>query len=219
MQAHPEVTVGFSDHYIIDGDGQINWEETKYFEVLFHRNEISEGIHRPFYRIALDFDAILPVSIAVYRRAIFVDATFPLEIESVYDRWFAYLACREGAGVYYIPEKLASYRCHLGADRVAINNQIEKSLWFSLGMTHYYSQLLADKKVSEVWPTLRNRVNISQTNAGILQLEEGNIHEARRNLKEALCHRKALRSYAALCLSYLPKPLIPPLVRFARRAV
>ena len=68
LEAHPEASLAFSDHYIVDLSDRIDEIATETNCVLFKRAGLAPGIHQPFKKLAL-VDLSVPISMAsVFRR-------------------------------------------------------------------------------------------------------------------------------------------------------
>lgn len=111
LEHDPGVDVAFSDHWIMDANGQVRLEDSEECNRRF-RGGLRPGLHRPFTALALRQQAILPTA-ALFRRER-VMATGALDIDthllSAY-YLFGRLAIA-GGGAYYVSGRLAYYRAH-----------------------------------------------------------------------------------------------------------
>jgi hypothetical protein len=124
----------------------------------------------------------------------------PEEIGSIYDIWLAYLACRDGGGAHYEPERLTRYRLHAGA--------ITSSTRYDRRFVFCYDRFLADERLRGLEGPLRREAARFRTGLGIALLAEGDRPGARRQLGRAVADGRDVRALASLGLSVLPgRPL------------
>jgi glycosyltransferase involved in cell wall biosynthesis len=197
LEAHPDVTVAFADHSIMRPDGRVDEPTSERNTRLWGRAGLREGVHRPFYRLAI-IDRAISITTTVYRRSAFNWSDFPPEVGPLYDFWLAYNACREGLGAYYVPERLTRYRVH--------PEQLSQRSPFLQAKAYCYQAFLADERLAPIRADIKRaqaRVDIS---LGLSLLEEGRRGEARRRLLAALPRAPGLRGLGGLVFSLLPNP-------------
>jgi glycosyltransferase involved in cell wall biosynthesis len=197
LEAHPDVTVAFADHSIMRPDGRVDEPTSQRNTRLWGRAGLREGVHRPFYRLAI-IDRAVSIITTVYRRSAFDWSNFPPQVGPLYDLWLAYMACRDGRGAYYVPERLTHYRVH--------PEQLSRGDPFLTAKAYCYDAFLADERLAPIRTDIKRaqaRVNIS---LGLSLLEEGRRAEARRRLLAALPAAPELRGLGGLVLSLLPNP-------------
>jgi len=197
LEAHPDVTVAFADHSIMRPDGRIDEPTSERNTRQWGRAGLREGVHRPFHRLAI-IDRAVSIITTVYRKSAFDWSAFPPEVGPLYDFWLAYMACREGRGAYYVPERLTHYRVH--------PEQHSRGDRFLPAKAYCYNAFLADERLAPIRPELkraRARIDIS---LGLSLLEEGRRAEARRRLLAALPFAPELRGLGGLAISLLPNP-------------
>jgi glycosyltransferase involved in cell wall biosynthesis len=192
----PSLVLAFSDHFLMDADGVVDLPATDRNTRLWGRHGLAPGKHAPFTRLAL-VDRAVPVAMAsVFRRAAVDWDAVPTEAGAVYDLWLVYLACRDGGGAYYVPERLTRYRTHASAH--SATHRIDTAfLWC-------YEHFLSDPRLQHLRPELRRAVARFRTGAGIGLLREGRRADARRLLARALREHPQPRAAGALLLSVLP---------------
>jgi glycosyltransferase involved in cell wall biosynthesis len=197
LEADDDLTVAFADHSIMRSDGRVDARVSDRNTRDWGRAGLRQGVHRPFYRLAVVERAVSIIT-SVYRKSAYDWSSFSPEIEPLFDFWLAYLACREGRGAYYYPERLTHYRVH--------PEQLSKGDPFLRQKAYCYRAFLADERLRPVHPELRRcqaKVDIS---LGLALLEHGQRAEARRRLLGALPSAPELRGFGGLALSLLPKP-------------
>jgi glycosyltransferase involved in cell wall biosynthesis len=201
LQAHDDVVLVFSDHYVMDEAGVIDENFTNRVELQYKRRDLAQGIHKPFYKIGL-VDLSVPLTMAsVFRKEAIDWDDFPAKVNSFYDRWIIYLACRTGMGAYYHPERLTRYRVHTASATST------SGIDFPRSSVTCHDRFVQDERLKSVWPALRQMRGLSYTKLGIIQLQLGHLSEARRNLLTAMKDKPNLRAAGALCLSFVPKSI------------
>jgi glycosyltransferase involved in cell wall biosynthesis len=112
LEADSEVSVAFSDHFVIDEEGNVLPQRTERTTRFFKRHLLKPGRHQPFVRPVV-VDLTLPMVMAsVFRKSILAGAEYPKRIGGSFDHWLAYLAVKDGQAVYYVPRRLTCYRVH-----------------------------------------------------------------------------------------------------------
>ena len=194
LEADREIALAFSDHWVIRSDDSLDPDATEVESRRWGRSSLHEGVHRPFFRLAL-VDRAIPIGACVIRRSAIDWTDFPEEIGTGYDMWIAYLASRDGAGAYYCPRRLLRYRWHAGAISASRNQR-----W----RLYCYSRFIADDRLRPILSGLRRVDAISSTSLGISLLREGRHREARTPLVRGLVRAPELRGAVSLVLSFLP---------------
>ena len=206
LERHKDAVLAFSDHFIMDSDGKIDDHLTEQGEVKYKRHTLAPGIHRPFCRIGL-VDLSIPLAMAcVYKKAAIDWDDFPAEVNSFYDRWLIYLACRTGMGAYYHAERLTRYRVH------PVSATSTSGVDFPRSSLACHVRFLQDERLRPLWPDLRRMRDLSYIRLGICQLEVGDVDGARHNLRLSIKSKPSVRAIAALCLSVLPLHMIHKVV-------
>lgn len=198
MESDDDVALAFSDHFVMDSAGKIDELLTQQIEKQYQRNVLKPGLHKPFCRIGL-VDLSIPLAMASVLRKDAIDwSDFPPEINSFYDRWLIYLACRTGMGAYYYPERLTRYRVHSASATSGSGIDFPRS-----GLA-CHNRFMQDERLKSLWPELQVMRDGSYTKLGICYLEAGNRREAQYNLLQSIKSKPSLRAIAALGLSVLP---------------
>lgn len=206
LENNEEAVLAFSDHFVMDSNGKIDEHFTERIERQYKRNTLKPGLHRPFCRLGL-VDLSIPLAMAsVYKKEAIDWDDFPAEVNSFYDRWLIYLACRTGMGAYYYPERLTRYRVHSASATAGANADLPRS---NLAC---HNRFLQDERLKLLWPDLRKLRDLCYTKLGICQLEAGQVNEARYNLTQSIRSRPSIRAVGALCLSILPTSMVLKIV-------
>ncbi len=207
LESNDDAVLAFSNHFIMDSDGNINEEITQQIEAQYKRQTLKPGFHRPFCRMGL-VDLSIPLAMAsVYKKDAIDWNDFPAEVNSFYDRWLTYLACRTGMAAYYHPERLTRYRVH-STSATAIGG-----LDISTSSVACHDRFVQDERLKELWPDLRRLRGSSYTKLGIIQLQAGEARRGRRNLLIGMKDRPSLRAAGAIYLTLLPLSLVRRVLR------
>jgi len=195
MTSHPEVVIAFTDHWVIDSQGNIQIKATEECTHRFKRDGLAAGLHWPFYKLAL-IDQSIPMVASLLRTSDLEWDDTPLESSSIYDFWVTYLAARTHKGAWYVPERLARYRVH-DRNQTAGGSLVKPAIYV-------YSRLLADDRLAELRPELLSRLRQVHFGYATLLLKQGLAKDARRHLWAA---GPNFRVFGAMCLSYVPAVL------------
>lgn len=203
------LTVAFSDHWLMDGDGRVDEALTDKYARLWRRERLPAGVHRPFRRLAL-VDRAVPIAMAAVMRASALDLDdWPAGIGMNYDTWLAYQLCRDGGGAWYSPERLTHYRLHGGA--MTSRTRYDEALVFQ------YQHFAADGRLAELRPELRREGARFEVGWGLELLAQRRRTEARAHLRSGLRHRPDLRGAVAMALAYSPVPAAGVVTTIRRR--
>lgn len=208
LDADPDLVLAFADVHLMGADGTVDAKRSDENTAMWHRTGLREGVHRPFSRLAL-VDRCVTLSYAcVMRRSVVADLELPEGVSTGYDLWIAYLACRTGAGAYYVPERLARVRQHGGS--LTMNVKLDEA------MVAIFDGVLADERLADLRPALRREAAPFHTSLGVAALRRDDRPAARRHLLRAVRHRPDARGVVALALSLLPVDA-EPVIRGLRR--
>jgi glycosyltransferase involved in cell wall biosynthesis len=208
LEADPDLTLAFSDHWIIRGDGAIDHVVTETETRRYGKDRLREGVYRPFYHLALVERAVNPVVAGVLRKSAIDWDYFPQDMAPAYDLWLAYLASRHGRGAYYCPDRLSRYRMH-GSSLTAERRQDAERVFC-------YGTFIADERLRPIQRALRRASAPFHTDLGISLLAGGRRWEAGRHLLYGIIHGPEARGVVALALTLSPGDPASA-VAFARR--
>lgn len=207
LEENSQLAISFCDHAIIDEHGNINTTETEKTTRLWKRDQIKEGSYQPFYKLALKEQSVSPASSAVSRKA-YLDWHRLPEAGVIWDYYIAYLACCNGHGAYYYPDRLTRYRVHSQSLTSSSNIKGEKRIRLSEDRLHCFDHILKDQRLSSLHSYFRKRLAFQHTTSAIGYLQVGQQEEARQHLiKASKLNFLSFRTVAALSLSYLPKTI------------
>jgi glycosyltransferase involved in cell wall biosynthesis len=197
LEAHDSVNIAFSDYFVIDAKGEIDFKLTEQTMHDHKRDVLKPGLHQDALRIALVERAVPTTLCGLMRREGLNLEGFPVEVGNVYDLWLCYLALAGGAGVYYLPERLAFRRVHPDAD----------STWSFINLNrntiYCYTHFLNDHRLKACFEDFHDWVGTCCARLGTMLLEQGKAREAREWLREGLRHKPSSRALIGLVISYV----------------
>lgn len=208
LEQNPDLALAFSDHYVIQADGNIDHLATERYSQFYKRANLKEGIYQPFYHLALVEKAVSPAMAAVIRRDIIDWNSFPHEVEGSWDMFISYLASRDGLGAYYYPQKLTRYREHEQTDtKQSGSRNPESKIRKARGDLFCYEQFIADERLKDIRPYFQDAHAHVSTTLGVGLMRNEKLSEARSYFWRALQEKFSLRTLAALVLSFTPPSL------------
>jgi glycosyltransferase involved in cell wall biosynthesis len=157
LEAHPEVTVGFSDFWHIAADERVLTDLTEASSRDFGRAMLGEGLHQPFITEGVVKRTIPAAMAAVFRHSAIDWHNFRPEVGGFYDEWLAYLAVRTGGAIWYTPRRLTRYRVHAGSETGLSGKSLEARLKWRLQEEFISRMKLEDSAVQECHPSLKRR--------------------------------------------------------------
>lgn len=212
LDANPDLALAFCDYYVMDSDGKINYLATEKETQRWKRDQLKEGIYQPFYDIGLVDQAVFTAVAAVIRKDA-VDWDNLLSDAGVFwDLYTTYLACRNGSGAYYCPERLTRYRVHAQSENmISGSRDVQAKIRKGKAGVFCYGRFMEDDKLQQFRPYFKQEWAHANTTLGIGLLRAEQVAQARPYLLHALSQQKFnLRTIAALTLSFIPHRLARP---------
>jgi glycosyltransferase involved in cell wall biosynthesis len=205
LEANPDLVLSFCDHYVINADGEINYEITEHCSQLFQRANLGEGIYQPFYKIGLVDQAVATAMAAVIRREVVDWDNIPEEVGGSWDIYLTYLCCSTGMGAYYYPEKLTRYRRHDETETMLSGRRnYQAKIRKAQAEMFCFQCFMEDEKLKEFKPYFQQQWVKVSTTLGIGLMRAEQVKQARPYLWRSLRQKLNLRSMAALLLSFAP---------------
>ncbi len=209
LENNQDLVLAFCDHYIIDDYSNIDEAATEECTQMWKRNELKEGVYQPFYEIALVNQAVASSVAAVIRKDAIDWDKFPPQAGPFWDLYLTYMACHNGGGAYYSPERLSQYRVHALSETINIGSKNTKAKIRGANATIFcFHQFMEDEALQEFKSYFRKQWLHAHTTLAIALLRDDNTTEARPLLLRALIQQKFNpRTIAAFLISFIPKPL------------
>jgi glycosyltransferase involved in cell wall biosynthesis len=199
-------SIAFSDHFIINENGEVMHAETESNSIRWGRSVLKEGIIVDSLHTTLVAKSV-PGMFAVFRAASVDLGDFPDEVSSAYDYWMTYLAVRNGSPIYYCPERLTSYRVHSGSQTSSFGEPMER-VRFCTYSEFIDRRFLADQRLEKIWPDVRQHLVGVHNSAGFTRLRTLQRSAARREFRSSLHIRKTVRAFAGIALSFAPATVL-----------
>lgn len=221
LEENSDAILAFCDQYIMDAQSKIDYAVTEEYTRSYKRNCLKQGVHQPFYEIAV-VDKSVPTAAACLIRNEFVDwDSIPQEVDGLWDLYLAYLCSRSGHGAYYHPERLTRYRAHEQTDTNRSGSRdIQAKIRKGTAEMFCYEKFMVDKTLNKYKPYFRQKWLEAHTTLaiGLLRSQETIQAQARPYLWRALCEQKFnLRTIVALTLSFTPRPLANQLLKVSMK--
>lgn len=210
LMSDETLALAFSDHSIIGPDGKIHNDASNTNSAKWGRAGLSAGRHQPFIELALVHQGVPMAMACVWRMSAVPWQELPADVDSSYDYYLGYLACRDVAGAWYIPERLTRYRVH-NASVTATRNLT----WCQSGI-NARQRMLADPRIAAVHPFLRRALGDWTTSLGIGLLDLGHVAEARTHLWQGVKLAANRRAVGSLLLSLLPRRVPERIIKWRR---
>ena len=206
LERDPSLTIAFSDHYVVDAKGIVDYAATKKFARLWKREQLKEGIYKPFCDIGLVNKSFSTGIAAVIRKDAVDWDKVPLEVGNMWDMYVTYLCCREGQGAYYCPERLTRYRVHGQNDTILGGRDVQTKIRNAKAEVFCNKIFMEDRHLGQFQPYFRQKWLYANTTLGIGLIRAGEVTEARSYLHLAYTHQKLnIRTITALLLSFTPQ--------------
>lgn len=221
LEENPDAILAFCDQYVMDAQSKIDYAATEEYTRAYKRNCLKQGIHQPFYEIAVVHKSV-PTAAACLIRNEFVDwDSIPQEVGGMWDLYLAYLCSRSGHGAYYHPERLTRYRAHEQTDTNRSGGRdIQAKIRKGTAEMFCYEKFMADEILNKYKPYFKQKWLEAHTTLalGLLRSQETIQAQARPYLWRALCEQKFnLRTIAALTLSFTPRSLANQLLKVSMK--
>lgn len=112
LEADQKCALAFSDHWLINGAGEIQFPETDANSRTFGRSELPAGDVANLADLVLHRNGV-PLAMAAVFRADAIDWTKVVtEVSGAYDYWISMLIAAARHKAWYVPERLTRYRVH-----------------------------------------------------------------------------------------------------------
>jgi glycosyltransferase involved in cell wall biosynthesis len=205
LEKNSNLALAFCDHYVMRGDGTIDYAATEQCSRYYKRADLKEGIYQPFYHLSLVDRAVSTATAAVIRRDVVDWDSIPPEVGGSWDIYLNYLCCRSGLGAYYCPEKLTRYREHEQTDTMLSGGRNSQAKIKKAQADMFcYERFMEDERLQDLKPHFQKQLGHVSTTLGIGLMRSQQIKEARPYFWRSLRQNPCLRTIAALMLSFTP---------------
>ena len=198
LDADPRFVLAFSDHWIIDGAGEVKVPETDANSRTFGRSDLPGGDVRRLDDLVLQRNGV-PLAMAAVFRADAIDWTKVVaEVSGAYDYWISMLIAASGGKAWYVAERLTRYRVHAAMEtgRRAPDKHAH--------LIYMYTSLLQTGAFPQHKDLLQRALATALYMVGKDSLAFEHVREARSYLGKSLNIEFRGRTLAMLCLSCCP---------------
>lgn len=201
LEEDPERVLAFSDHWLVDGDGEIRFTETDANSRNFGRAALPSGVVANLTDLVLVHNGV-PLAMAAVFRADALDWKKVVhEVSGAYDYWISLLLAASGGKAWYVAQRLTRYRVHAAMETGRRAPDKHEHL------VYIYRTLLETGAFPHHGALLRQRLAEALCAVGKDNLLFNHARAARSYLRRSLGVAFKPRTLAFLCLSCCPKLL------------
>lgn len=193
--------LAFSDHWLVDGGGEIQFPETDANSRTFGRAALSMGEVPDLTDLVLIDNGVPLAMAAVFRVDAIEWERVVSAVSGAYDYWISFLLAASGGKAWYVPQRLTRYRVHAAMEtgRRAPDKQEH--------LVYIYRTLLDTGTFPHRAALLRQRLAAALYAVGKDNLLFDHARAARSYLRRSLGVAFKPRTLAFLCLSCCPTVL------------
>jgi glycosyltransferase involved in cell wall biosynthesis len=171
MLSNPRICLAFSDHWLIDSEGNRIIEATEEQTTKFGRHLLNYGLVQQPKRLIPD-KSIPLASSAVFRKSAIDWSAYSDKVGGAYDLFLSSCLIGSGMDVFYVPERLTEYRIHSGSGTSTrrIQNSLE-TLFVS-------EKIYTNPSFQEIASDYRNICSYNSKRAGNAYLREKKVISA-----------------------------------------
>jgi glycosyltransferase involved in cell wall biosynthesis len=198
LEESAQRVLSFADHWIINGDGKIDFAATDANTVKYLRHLLKEGELSDWQKSAV-LDHTIPLAMAAVFRKNAVDWTLLVkDVEGAYDYWIACLLASTGRPAYYVSKRLSQYRIHAAMETGRQAPDKNENMVF----------ILAKLRELQLFPELEASLCRKYQDAlfacGKDYLRFGDALRARERFRKCASISATPKALAAWLLTYLP---------------
>jgi glycosyltransferase involved in cell wall biosynthesis len=209
LMEDPTLAVAFCDHWVMNADGNHAREDTAQTAARFGRVGLRGGVHRPAYDL-LARQTIPMANGSLFRRRL-LPVTLPEDAGPAYDLWLTYFLCREAGGVYYVPERLASWRAH--AENITSRGAND----WAFGTAECWHAVFTDPRLSPIHRIARQKAAAAYATCALDSWMAGQLGRCVKFAWRANRAATTLKGVAVACLPLVPRRLGARILARARR--
>ena len=178
VQHDPSLGVVFSDHWIIDGEGQVMQDATERIGASYGRGTREGGLVSDTARTFF-IDKSVYIGAVLFRRDVLTQQPLHPKARSAMGAWLLYQAFQSGARAFYVPKRLM--RCRW------VEGSVSRSQRFRLGLLRgnifRLRTQLQDEELRAHHPALRAELIEEMGTLLAAHVARGEAHEAWDMLK------------------------------------
>jgi glycosyltransferase involved in cell wall biosynthesis len=195
--ADSSLAMAFCDHWVMNAEGNTVAEDTERSAVRWGRAGLRSGKHQPAYDLLAA--QTIPLAIGALFRRDRLPAILPDHAGPAYDFWLAYLLCRGGEGVYYLPERLASWRAH--AESITSRGSSD----WAYGAAEGWRAVFNDSRLSSIHDVARRKAAAAYASCALDAWLLGRRARCASFAWRGISAVPTWRGLAAACLPLVPR--------------
>lgn len=210
MENKPHLALIFCDHWIIDEHGIIQNYLSDSNTTYWHRNSLMEGeLKNPVEDL---FNGSISVgSTSVFRKSLIDTSMAYKDVGVCADLWMACVYVHSQLPIYYIPDRLASYRVHGDSETNGGTPRLPDSERYIYGFL-LHEQWFPDKN-----ELINKRIANATFRSAKARLVSGNKKEARKLFAPCVKKYRSLRCVIGFILCMLPHSLSTRFISLKRK--
>jgi glycosyltransferase involved in cell wall biosynthesis len=199
LEADPRCVLGFSDHWIMDDNGELDVTETDINTARYGRATLPEGIVLDAATLVLIHNGVPLAMAALFRKDALDLSLLTPDVAGAYDLWISCVLASLGRPFFYTPKRLTRYRVH---SRMETGRRSHDR---SANLVYIFSQTLERRWFPQLESYLRSRLGAALFHLGRDKLYFNRLREARSCFSGSLANHRDWRPAIASGLSFLPR--------------
>lgn len=206
LERKSDIVLAFCDHYMMDGDGEIDLKKTEECSKFYKRDSLSEGSYKSFWDLAIVSQSISPAFSAIMRRDAIDWNAIPPEVGLLWDTYIAYLYSMTNGSAYYFPSRLT--RCREHSQTIT---QQSGSQNITLKLSKAESEIfccktyLSDSKLVGLYSYFRKKLAHHLTTSAVALMRLNKKREAKERLLSSFRIYPNLRTLGVLTFYFMPE--------------
>ncbi|MBP8788764.1 MAG: glycosyltransferase [Moraxellaceae bacterium] len=197
LEQNKNISLAFSDHWIISGKGELDVKATDE-NTARYRNQLPSGVITNPTALVLEKNGV-PLAMASLIRKDTIDWDLLVShVSGAYDFWISCLLAATGRPFYFVPKRLTRYRVH---DAMETARRAPDK---NTNMAYIYAQLLEMNHFDGREEFLKSRLAQALFQVGKDNLYFNNLGSARGCFARSMKAKPSLKVFLALLLSYSP---------------
>ncbi|WP_309399188.1 glycosyltransferase family 2 protein [Cerasicoccus maritimus] len=202
MEADNSVVLSFCEHWIIDGEGDIDEAYSEENPRIYHRDYLAKGAVPNPSEFVLMHNGVPLAMASAFRKNAINWSRFTNEIVGAYDFWLSCLLAATGQNFYFTPERLTRYRIHgqMETGRRSIDKFDNK--------VYIYATLLELNSFPDYQAHLQGELANAKFHAGKDRLYFSKRADARDLFRAAIQLQTKPKYIVAYLLTFAPQALL-----------
>ena len=199
LTKHNHIDIIFSDHWIVDQNGNIIKNLTETICQKHGRMNLKNGIVNDLRKLVLVYNGLPIAMSSIIRKSCINLSKFNFDMGGSYDLWISYILAKENVNAWYVSERLSYYRIHekMETQKKSINKSTPKIHILNEALNWFpeYKNLLLERKSKLYYDIGKDYIFF------------GKNKEAFSFLKISIKINYNLKAFLLLFYSYLPSKI------------